>query len=122
MPTLIPAPCPPSYPKTLTTIGNDWDDIDAVVNYVRALRKVDKVNTVAWSQGGPRSGGYAAQHPEKILRQAEPRSPRPTTRRGRPRRRLRPQRRPLQHAVDRRLQRALGPADGLRGSVDRRRP
>jgi len=69
VPTLIPAPCPPSYPKTLTNIGNDWDDIDAVVNYVRALRKVDKVNTVAWSQGGPRSGGYAAQHPEKILRQ-----------------------------------------------------
>ena len=69
VPTLIPAPCPPSFPKTLTTIGNDWDDIDAVVNYVRALRKVDKVSTVAWSQGGPRSGGYAAQHPEKISRQ-----------------------------------------------------
>jgi pimeloyl-ACP methyl ester carboxylesterase len=69
IPTLIPAPCQPSYPKTLTTIGNDWDDIDAVVNYVRALRHVDKVSTVAWSQGGPRSGGYAAQHPEKISRQ-----------------------------------------------------
>jgi pimeloyl-ACP methyl ester carboxylesterase len=26
------------------------------------------VDTVAWSQGGPRSGGYAAQHPEKINR------------------------------------------------------
>jgi pimeloyl-ACP methyl ester carboxylesterase len=69
IPALIPAPCQPSYPKTLTTIGNDWDDIDAVVNYVRALRRVDKVSTVAWSLGGPRSGGYAAQHPEKILRQ-----------------------------------------------------
>ena len=69
VPTLIPAPCPPSYPKTLTTIANDWDDIDAVVNYVRALRHVDKVSTVAWSQGGPRSGGYAALHPEKISRQ-----------------------------------------------------
>ncbi|MGC4082525.1 MAG: alpha/beta fold hydrolase [Vicinamibacterales bacterium] len=69
VPTLIPAPCTPSYPKTITTIANDWDDIDAVVNYVRALRHVDKVSTVAWSLGGPRSGGYAAQHPEKILRQ-----------------------------------------------------
>ncbi|MFN8066121.1 MAG: alpha/beta fold hydrolase [Vicinamibacterales bacterium] len=69
VPTLIPAPCQPSYPKTITTIANDWDDIDAVVNYVRALRHVDKVNTVAWSLGGPRSGGYAAQHPEKIIRQ-----------------------------------------------------
>ena len=69
IPTLIPALCQPSYPKTLTTIANDWDDIDAVVNYVRALRHVDKVSTVAWSLGGPRSGGYAAQHPEKISRQ-----------------------------------------------------
>ena len=69
VPTLIAAPCQPGYPKTITTIANDWDDIDAVVNYVRALRHVDKVSTVAWSQGGPRSGGYAAQHPEKINRQ-----------------------------------------------------
>ena len=69
VPTLIPAPCQPSYPKTVTTIANDWDDIDAVVNYVRALRHVDKVSTVAWSLGGPRSGGYAALHPEKINRQ-----------------------------------------------------
>jgi len=39
VPTLLPAPWPPSYPKTLTTIGNDWDDIDAVVNYVRSTRR-----------------------------------------------------------------------------------
>ncbi|MGE3957011.1 MAG: alpha/beta hydrolase [Vicinamibacterales bacterium] len=69
VPALIPEPCPPTYPKTITTIGNDWADIDAVVNYVRALRRVDTVATVAWSLGGPRSGGYAAQHPEKISRQ-----------------------------------------------------
>src|SRR4051794_1099009 len=69
IPALIPAPCQPSYPKTVTTIANDWDDIDAVVNYLRALRRVDKVSTVAWSQGGPRSGGYASMHPEKINRQ-----------------------------------------------------
>lgn len=69
VPTLIPAPCQPSYGKTITTIANDWDDIDAVVNYIRAIRRVDKISTVAWSLGGPRSGGYAAQHPEKISRQ-----------------------------------------------------
>jgi len=68
IPSLIPAPCRPSYPHTLTTIATDWDDINAVVDYVRALRRVDKVNTVAWSQGGPRSGGFASQHPEKINR------------------------------------------------------
>jgi pimeloyl-ACP methyl ester carboxylesterase len=70
VPALIPAPCPPSYKeKTLTTIANDWDDIDAVVTYLRTLRKVERVSTVAWSLGGPRSGGYAAQHPERIHRQ-----------------------------------------------------
>ncbi|HUR36018.1 MAG TPA: alpha/beta fold hydrolase [Vicinamibacterales bacterium] len=69
IPALLAAPCAAGYAKTITTIANDWDDIDAVVNYVRALRRVDKVSTVAWSLGGPRSGGYAAQHPEKISRQ-----------------------------------------------------
>lgn len=69
VPTLIAAPCQPTYGKTITTIANDWDDIDAVVNYIRAIRHVDKISTVAWSLGGPRSGGYAAQHPEKISRQ-----------------------------------------------------
>jgi pimeloyl-ACP methyl ester carboxylesterase len=69
IPGLLTAPCPPGYTKTITTIANDWDDIDAVVNYIRALRRVDRISTVAWSLGGPRSGGYAAQHPEKIARQ-----------------------------------------------------
>jgi pimeloyl-ACP methyl ester carboxylesterase len=60
------APCAPSYPHQMTTIASDWNDIGAVVDYVRALRHVDRVSLVAWSLGGPRAGGYAAQHPEKI--------------------------------------------------------
>ena len=63
---LIAAPCAPSYPHALTTIASDWNDIDAVVDYIRALRHVEKVSLVAWSLGGPRAGGYAAQHPEKV--------------------------------------------------------
>jgi pimeloyl-ACP methyl ester carboxylesterase len=66
VPSLLPAPCPPTYPHQLTTIASDWDDIGAVVDYVRALRHVDKVSLIAWSLGGPRAGGYAAQHPEKV--------------------------------------------------------
>ena len=50
----------------MTTIASDWNDIGAVVDYVRALRRVDKVSLLAWSLGGPRAGGYAAQHPEKV--------------------------------------------------------
>jgi pimeloyl-ACP methyl ester carboxylesterase len=58
--------CPPSYPFAATTMASDWDDIDAVVNYLRELRGVDKVHLVGWSQGGPRAAGYAALHPEKV--------------------------------------------------------
>ena len=66
VPSLIPALCPPSYPHALTTIASDWNDIGAVVDYLRALRHVDRVSLLAWSLGGPRAGGYAAQHPEKV--------------------------------------------------------
>lgn len=60
------ATCPPSYGFQLTTIASDWNDIGAVVDYIRALRKVDKVAMVAWSLGGPRAAGYAAQNPTKV--------------------------------------------------------
>ncbi|MDQ6780333.1 MAG: lysophospholipase [Candidatus Eremiobacteraeota bacterium] len=66
IPALLPKVCAPSYPYQLTTIGSDWDDIDAAVDYVRALRHVDRVSLIGWSLGGPRAGGYAAQHPEKV--------------------------------------------------------
>jgi hypothetical protein len=45
-----------SYPKQMTTLASDWNDIDAVVNRVRALRHVDKVSLLAWSLGGPARG------------------------------------------------------------------
>jgi pimeloyl-ACP methyl ester carboxylesterase len=66
IPSLIPSACPASYPHAMTTIASDWNDIGAVVDYVRALRRVDKVSLLAWSLGGPRAGGYAAQHPDKV--------------------------------------------------------
>jgi len=68
IPSLIPSACAASYPHAMTTIASDWTDIGAVVDYVRALRRVDKVSLLAWSLGGPRAGGFAAQHPEKVHR------------------------------------------------------
>jgi len=73
VPALITAPCGAgggggSGGGALTTIASDWNDIGAVVDYVLALRHIDKVSLLGWSQGGPRAGGYAAQHPEKIGR------------------------------------------------------
>lgn len=66
VPSLMAAPCNPSRTETITHMGSDWNDIDAVVDHIRALRHVEKLNLVAWSQGGPRAGGYSAQHPEKV--------------------------------------------------------
>ncbi len=66
VPRLIPAPCAATFPHGATTIASDWDDIGAVVDYVRALRGVDKLALLAWSLGGPRSGGYTVLHPEKV--------------------------------------------------------
>jgi pimeloyl-ACP methyl ester carboxylesterase len=68
VPQLIAAPCKATHPGQLTTIASDWNDIDGVVEHIRKLRKVDKVSLVAWSLGGPRAGGYAAQHPDKVSR------------------------------------------------------
>jgi pimeloyl-ACP methyl ester carboxylesterase len=62
------ATCTPSYPHALTTIASDWNDISAAVDYIRLLRRVDRVSLVAWSLGGPRAGGFAAQNPQKVNR------------------------------------------------------
>ena len=58
--------CQPHYRYGLSTSQSDWDEIDSVVDYVRELRGVDRVSLVGWSAGGPRTGGYAARHPEKV--------------------------------------------------------
>jgi pimeloyl-ACP methyl ester carboxylesterase len=58
--------CAPSYGQQMTTIASDWNDIGAVVDYLRALRGASQVSMVAWSLGGPRSAGYAAQNPDKV--------------------------------------------------------
>jgi len=68
VPGFLPAPCSPTYSRNVTTIASDWNDIDGVVDYIRTLRHVDRVSMLAWSLGGPRAGGYAARHPEKVQR------------------------------------------------------
>jgi pimeloyl-ACP methyl ester carboxylesterase len=59
-------PCAPSYPQQMTTIASDWHDLGAVVDHLLALRNVSQVSLVAWSLGGPRAAGYAAQNPGKV--------------------------------------------------------
>ena len=60
--------CPQAYPGALTNALSDWHDISAAVDFIGKLRHVRKVNLIGWSQGGPRAGGWAAQHPDRVAR------------------------------------------------------
>lgn len=60
--------CAARSSAAISTMDSDWAEIDAVVEHLRKLRGVDKVALVAWSQGGPRSAGYAARNPDKVSR------------------------------------------------------
>jgi pimeloyl-ACP methyl ester carboxylesterase len=68
VPSKIAQPCAATYTTAMTTMSSDWDDIGAVVDHLRAERHVERVSLVGWSQGGPRTAGYAAQHPDKVAR------------------------------------------------------
>jgi pimeloyl-ACP methyl ester carboxylesterase len=68
VPALIAAPCAATYPRQMTTLASDWHDIDSVVDQIRVMRHVQKVSLLAWSLGGPRSAGYAAQHADKVAK------------------------------------------------------
>ncbi len=68
VPALIPKLCDASYPHQMTTLASDWHDIEAVVDQVRAMRRVEKVVLLGWSLGGPRAAGYTAQHPDKVAK------------------------------------------------------
>jgi pimeloyl-ACP methyl ester carboxylesterase len=60
--------CPPKALTQFNTIRSDWDEIDTVVDFLRRVNNVPRVHLVGWSAGGPRVGGYAAQHPDKVER------------------------------------------------------
>ena len=66
IPSVLAAPCSPVYTQAITTMGSDWNDIGSVVDYLLAKRHVKRVSLIGWSQGAPRAGGYASQHPEKV--------------------------------------------------------
>jgi pimeloyl-ACP methyl ester carboxylesterase len=66
IPNPLSATCPHSFPSTLNTSASDVDELDAVVEYIRNLRGVDKVHLIAWSGGSFQMGPYAVRHPDKI--------------------------------------------------------
>jgi len=65
---VIDAVCPASHPLQFNTIRGEWEEIDTVVDHVLAQTGASSLSLIGWSAGGPRSGGYAAQHPDKVNR------------------------------------------------------
>src|SRR5262249_40536097 len=47
---------------------DDWAEIDSAVDFIRSTTGAAKLSIVGWSAGGPRVGGYVAQHPDKVNR------------------------------------------------------
>jgi pimeloyl-ACP methyl ester carboxylesterase len=66
VPKNIPEPCLPKYPFELVSSDSETADIDAVVDFIRKLRGVDKITLIGWSGGGIRTGTYTVRNPDKV--------------------------------------------------------
>src|SRR5215510_1486081 len=68
IPNPLEAPCPPSYSLPLESFQTSDDEMDTVIDYIRALRHDDqlKINLIGWSRGGTRAIRYGAHHPDKV--------------------------------------------------------
>jgi pimeloyl-ACP methyl ester carboxylesterase len=64
----LKANCAANHPVEFNTIRDDWAEMDAVVDHLRKVNKVDRIHIIGWSAGGPRVGGYVSQNPAKIDR------------------------------------------------------
>jgi pimeloyl-ACP methyl ester carboxylesterase len=58
--------CNPSYPFELVSSDSETADIRRVVDFIRALRGVDKITLIGWSGGGIRTGTYTVRYPETV--------------------------------------------------------
>ena len=66
IPQTLKEPCKPSYPYQLVNRQSEHDDLDRVIEYIRQLRGVAKVNLLGWSGGGYRTGTFTSERPEKV--------------------------------------------------------
>lgn len=63
-------PCEGGYGRVLTSLATDWEEIDAIVDFVLDRTGETRVGLVGWGVGAARAGGYAALHPDKVERLA----------------------------------------------------
>ncbi len=65
-----PAPPNPNYPHQLNNSQSDWDELDAVVEFIRnkvhGQGYVQKVTLIGWSAAAFQIGPYTLQHPDKV--------------------------------------------------------
>lgn len=66
IPHVLKEPTKPRYPFKLVSSQTEFDEIHSVVEFIKALRGVDKMHMFGWSTGTPRIGGYAVLHPENV--------------------------------------------------------
>ena len=68
--TLIPKTlnevCKPPYPFQLVNRQSEHGELDRVIDYIRELRGVDKLDLLGWSGGGYRIGTYTSQSSSKV--------------------------------------------------------
>ena len=66
VPAVLPQTCEPDYPHVLVNSDSETDDIARAVDYICALRGVERVSLVGWSGGGIRTGTFASRFPHKV--------------------------------------------------------
>lgn len=68
MPATLGESCEPKYKFQLVNSDSETDDINAVVDFIRKLRGVEKIAMIGWSGGGIRSGTFISRHQDKVDR------------------------------------------------------
>ncbi len=63
--TKLKEPCEPNYPFELVSSDSETADIDRVVDFIRALRGVDRITLIGWSGGGIRTGTFSPVTPRR---------------------------------------------------------
>ena len=65
---VLEEPCAAHHPLRFNTIRGEWEEIDAAVNFILEETGASRLSLIGWSAGGPRAGGYATLHPDKVNR------------------------------------------------------
>jgi pimeloyl-ACP methyl ester carboxylesterase len=68
IPHVLKEPVKPRYPFKLVSSRTEFDEIETVVKFIMDLRGAARINLFGWSTGCPRTGGFAALHPDKVDR------------------------------------------------------